>query len=220
MMSFVGISPTFQSHHSSSLAENCCIWECFRAFDGHHRSGRIQWWGSVSDCLHLCVCLSVSSSVYFPDCLFALFTSLPVCQAFCLLVCMYVCTTCLSSSLSYVFLSVFSSVWLSVRLSVCLIVYLFVWLSVWLSICLSGCLSICLIVYLYVCLVVCTYAWSSFLLVRLSVCLPVCLFICHSLFPPLFPGIIVKDCLIIMHTMLVGNNSNQALFREARSVHM
>jgi hypothetical protein len=28
-------------------------------------------------------------------------------------------------------------------------------------------------------------------------------------------GIIVKDCLIIIHTMLSGNNSNQALFREA-----
>ena len=28
-------------------------------------------------------------------------------------------------------------------------------------------------------------------------------------------GIVVKDCLMIMHTMLHGNNSNQALFREA-----
>ena len=151
MMSFIGDSPTFQPHHSSSFAENCCIWECFWVSDGHHWSGRIQWWGSVS------VCLSVCMSVHLCVCFF-----------------IYTCP----------------------RLSVCFVTSL----------------SVCLAIRLLVCL--------HYLSICMSFCpLPDCLLVCLPLFPPLFPGIIVKDCLIIMHTMLVGNNSNQALFREARSVH-
>ena len=134
MMSFVGISPTFQSHHSSSLQK---IVAFENAFERLMDIIEVEGYSDGGQCLsvRLCVCLSVPSSVYFPDCLFALFTSLPVCPAFRLLICMYVCTICLL---------------LLCLMSLCPLVCLFISLIICEVVCLSDCLLVCLVVCLIV----------------------------------------------------------------------
>ena len=70
----------------------------------------VEGYSDGGQCLsvRLCVCLSVSSSVYFPNCLSTLFISLPVCLP-------GIPSTYLSGILVFLLMSEY----LSVRLSVC-----------------------------------------------------------------------------------------------------
>ena len=100
MMSFVGDSPTFQSHHSP-LAENCCFENVLSV-----------WWTSskwkdtvmvVSVCLSICV--SVCLFVCFLNCMcpwlsVCFVTSLSLCLAICLLVCLHYLSICVVVCLS------------------------------------------------------------------------------------------------------------------------
>lgn len=96
----------------------------------------------------LVVCLSASSFINIPLCLFCVCSS--DCSSVCLSVCLFICMYVNHQSFD---LPVFF-------LSFCLFIY-------FLPVCLAGCLFVCYDVCLFVCLYVCQF-------VRLAVCLLVC----------------------------------------------